>query len=279
MHFFYLDESGCTGTDLTNQQQPIFVLGGVSIRDESWRGMQEAFQRVIANYFNGRIPEGFELHAGELLSPDGDGPFAGHERERRNGLTLAILNLLEKNSHHVHFIALSKQRMAAANYGEAWARVPYILAFDYMTTYVNWLVRSKLGRSARGMIIFDEKEQFSDDIERISRIRRFAGAAVHRVKFIVEFAYPIDSFKNPMIQVSDVITFCVRKFLEVEEGFHAGWPQGGKEFFARCYDKIDARVRRKDLVERREPGSTGLNDYVSAIRSRPVGNWRKRYAL
>ena len=34
MHFFYVDEAGCTGDNLQNADQPIFVIGGVSIRDE-----------------------------------------------------------------------------------------------------------------------------------------------------------------------------------------------------------------------------------------------------
>jgi hypothetical protein len=34
MHFFYLDETGCTGPDLENPEQPIFVLGGISVSDD-----------------------------------------------------------------------------------------------------------------------------------------------------------------------------------------------------------------------------------------------------
>ncbi len=34
MHFYYLDEAGCTGEDLNNPEQPIFVLGGLNVRDE-----------------------------------------------------------------------------------------------------------------------------------------------------------------------------------------------------------------------------------------------------
>ncbi|WP_143814354.1 DUF3800 domain-containing protein [Lysobacter spongiicola] len=34
MHFFYLDESGDTGANLADPNQPIFVIGGVSVRDE-----------------------------------------------------------------------------------------------------------------------------------------------------------------------------------------------------------------------------------------------------
>jgi len=29
MHFFYVDETGCTGADLNNAEQPIFVIGGI----------------------------------------------------------------------------------------------------------------------------------------------------------------------------------------------------------------------------------------------------------
>jgi hypothetical protein len=35
----------------------------------------------------------------------------------------------------------------------------------------------------------------------------------------VEFAYPVDSSKNPMVKLSDLVTFCIRKFLEVENGY------------------------------------------------------------
>jgi hypothetical protein len=37
MHFFYLDETGDTGTDLENAEQPIFVFGGVTVSDKGWR--------------------------------------------------------------------------------------------------------------------------------------------------------------------------------------------------------------------------------------------------
>jgi len=39
MHFFYLDETEDTGTDLENAEQPIFVLGGVTVSD-NWRADQ-----------------------------------------------------------------------------------------------------------------------------------------------------------------------------------------------------------------------------------------------
>ena len=83
MHFYYLDESGCTGRDLQNKEQPIFVLGGLSVRDKGWNVTQEKLAQIIDNYFEGSIPEGFELHATDLLSMNGDGFFFRHERNKR----------------------------------------------------------------------------------------------------------------------------------------------------------------------------------------------------
>jgi len=75
MHFYYFDEAGCTGQDLQNQEQPVFVLAGVSVRDEGWNATQERLAKTISDYFGVATPNSFELHAEELLSPNGGGPF------------------------------------------------------------------------------------------------------------------------------------------------------------------------------------------------------------
>ncbi len=67
MHFFYMDESGDSGANLTDQQQPIFVLGGLSVADKKWNNTKERLDAIIVNYFNGSVPVGFEIHSHELL--------------------------------------------------------------------------------------------------------------------------------------------------------------------------------------------------------------------
>jgi hypothetical protein len=62
MHFFYLDETGDTGTDLENAEQPISVLGGVTVSDKGWRKTTDAIRKLINEFFNGAVPKGFELH-------------------------------------------------------------------------------------------------------------------------------------------------------------------------------------------------------------------------
>ena len=127
MHFFYLDESGCTGADLQCEDQPIFVLGGLSIRDEGWNKTQEDFAALIADYFCDDVPDNFELHSHELLSPDGEGPFEGHPITERTGLASNVLDLIVERNHNIHLFAIHKSRIAQTeckacqNSGEAMA--------------------------------------------------------------------------------------------------------------------------------------------------------------
>jgi len=56
MHFFYLDETGCTGADLNNPEQPIFVLGGISVKAQGWRETTDQFRKAIEDLFDGDAP-------------------------------------------------------------------------------------------------------------------------------------------------------------------------------------------------------------------------------
>jgi hypothetical protein len=283
MHFYYIDETGDTGNDLLNAQQPIFVMGGLCISDEKWNPTQQKFASIIDNYFGGAVPTNFELHSHELLSPNGDGPFTGHNRARRNQLAIDILNILVDHSHHIHVIAFCKKTLHASSFNLPLPFDPknaYLLGFDYLITQFNDHVKYKLGSSARGMIILDKKIQHHVDIENILYDRRFGSVATHRVKWIVEFSYPIDSTKNPMIQIADLVIFCIRKFLEVEHGYATRWTQPAKNFFANCYNIIDKRLTiKRGIIERPEPKLKALNQYILAVALKPAVQWKRKYTI
>ncbi|RYE01194.1 MAG: DUF3800 domain-containing protein [Sphingobacteriales bacterium] len=282
MHFFYIDESGDTGANLADQYQPIFVLGGISVRDEGWNATQEQLAQIISDYFNGNTPDGFELHSKELLCPAGDGPFAGQDLQQRCELAFRVLNLLSERAHAVHYLAIDKQALAAATheapvpYG---AEQPYPIAFDYLITYINWYVRERLGVSARGMVILDQKDQHHALIEQLMHERRFGGAAAHRVKWVVEFSYSVDSQKNPMVQLSDLVIYCTKRFIEIEAGHRDNWSQDTKNFYAKCYSAIRDRVARTALVDRSGRNMDRLNALIASVRAEPRVQWRRHYNL
>lgn len=284
MHFFYLDETGCNGADLNAGQEPIFVLGGVSVKDQGWVATTEAFEAIIENYFNpDPVPVNFELHAHELLSPKGEGPFFGHDRAKRSQLAFDLLNLIHDRSHQVHFVALDKNLMAVEATGAEHqvydARIPYLLGFDYITTLINYHVKERLGHTARGIIILDEKEMFDDELAKIIRYRRFDVAKTRRIKWLVEFSYSIDSEKHPMIQLTDLSIYCIKKFLEMDRGYRDAWPQAAKDFYAQCFVMIYDRVPQKPILDQPGRHAIGVNALLGRVTVRPRRGWKKFYRV
>ena len=251
----------------------LFVLGGISVRDKGWNTTQEVFDKAIGDYFQGKVPANFELHAEELLSPYGDGPFSGNERERRNELVKSILGILGERRHDVHLVAIDKGKLSnckcevKAIYN---SRFPYLVAYDYLITYINWFVKKQLGTTARGMIILDEKPGLMTAIDEITHYRRFQGPKTHRVKWVVEFSYAVDSRKNPMVQLSDLVVFCTKKFLELEAGYRDGWCDEAKNFYAECYSLIDARFGRKGLLSGQGGEPAGIDAYRGEVCVHPA---------
>ena len=151
------------------------VLGGISVRDEGWKITQSDFSEILTVYFGGTVPDSFELHAEELLSPTGDVPFTGHDRDRRNSLAKQVLQLLHHRSHDVHLFAIDKAKLSAHPPIEGLSfepHVPFLLAYDYLITFIDWFVRECLGRSARGMIILDAKPEFLAGVHTVTHARR-----------------------------------------------------------------------------------------------------------
>ncbi len=282
MHFFYIDESGCTGRDLNPGQQPIFILGGIILRDEGWNKTHTDFNAVINNYFDGNPPANFELHTQDLFSPRGSGHFENHPREDRNELLNSLLDLVAARKHHFYYYAVDKSRLNGydttlvreRNYLDL--KTPYLAAYDYLVTSYESYTKVKLGNSARALVIIDEKDVFIDEIERITRYRRFEGATGKRIKWIVEFSYPVDSRKNTMIQLSDMMLFLTRKYLEIEGGYRNEYPPAVKNIFREFYRKIDDRLIYKRLQTEEGRHSEHYNTFIENIATLPSARWRTK---
>lgn len=281
MHFFYLDETGCTGADLNNAQQPIFVLGGISVKAQGWRETTDQFRRAIDEFFSGAAPAGFELHATDLLN--GQGAYDGHDRAARSALVHRLLDIIIERKHAIHFVGIDKAKLAAALPGEGHAvvrcQIPYLLGFNYLVSYIERYTKEVLGQTVRGMIILDQKDAYHEDIDAITNYRRYEIAKARRLKWLVEFSYPIDSVRHPMVQVSDLVIFLVRKFLEVENGYRDGWQPEAKNFYAGCYEKIIKRVKWCSLIDAAGKEEKGAHDLLTAALCTHRRQWKRSYDL
>jgi hypothetical protein len=281
MHFFYIDEAGCTGEDLNNNQQPVFVAGGLVVRDEGWNKTKETFGKLISAYFQGQIPSNFELHSHELLSPNGDGSFADHDRNRRMKLAHDILDLISERSHQTCYFAIDKsqltQHLATELRSKAYLprRAPYTIAYDYLVSKYEWFTKEKLGRSARGMVIADTKDGYELDISVITHYRRVEAPAAQRVKWMTEFTYAVDSHKNPMVQISDLVCFVTKKFLEVDAGYREQWSPQAKVAYRDLYSKIHDRLIKKDALVETGRHADQYNEFIGHIGLWPRRNFKK----
>jgi hypothetical protein len=143
VHFFYLDETGCTGANCGDPEQPIFVLGGISVKDKGWRATTAQFNAALDDLFGGNKPAGAELHACDLVN--GQGVFEGFDQQVRNTLAHRYIDIIAERSHSIHFIAIDKHKMAVQVAGAPQAffdlTVPYLLSFNYLTSYIERYTR------------------------------------------------------------------------------------------------------------------------------------------
>ena len=158
-------------------------------------------------------------------------------------------------------------------------RVPYQLGFNYLVTYIERYVSERLGASARGMIILDKKDMYQDIIDGLTHYRRYEVPNVRKLKRIVEFSYPVDSVRHPMIQLSDLVIFLTRKFLECENGYRPGWSDEAKNFFAACYAKIIDRTKWSALIECPGQEEAGAAAALRACNSTHRRLWRAHYQI
>lgn len=47
MHLVYIDESGNSGSNLNDPQQPIFVLCAMIVSEDRWQSLEASLQKVL----------------------------------------------------------------------------------------------------------------------------------------------------------------------------------------------------------------------------------------
>ena len=73
MHLVYLDESGNSGQNLKDPQQPVFILCAMIVDERHWLALETDLRAILDR----RVPgwdkiDDFEVHAAELRSGAGN---------------------------------------------------------------------------------------------------------------------------------------------------------------------------------------------------------------
>lgn len=272
MHLCYVDEAGSTGKNLKDKQQPVFVMAGVLVSDEKWRKTESEIRQVIKSAYGVAVPPDFELHASELLAPEGAGPFAGWERDRRNQLALDVLNLVEGRKHQVLLqIAHKKQVEATPSPGKGFGfdwKDPWEVGFAAVLTMAEEFLRSnRTGPSSTGMVVIDHEPTYLEVVRTHSRDRQLA-TGWRQVRKVMEIGYSAVSHANPMIQLADLVAFTMKKWSESQAGYGKTWPPEAAPFYQECRDLVWGRVEFKMLKFTKLKVPEEFVDYLKTIRSK-----------
>ncbi len=210
MHLVYFDESGNSGTNLADPQQPVFVLGALIVPESLWQTVEAQLERALDQHFPPPRPAAFEVHAGDLRQGTGD--FRGIPLAQRLALRDDWLRIA--NRHQLRFIyrAITKtryERWMKSALGTHITVNPHLAAFPLVAHVVNNYLR-QLSPPALGIIISDDNREVVDDIERFVKLLRAASGAL-RLDRIIEKGFFIDSKKSLLIQLADLCTLHARK--------------------------------------------------------------------
>jgi len=71
MNLVYIDESGNTGLNLKDTQQPVFLLAAMVLPESKWFSLERSFLNISKEYFGDPLPDPFEIHAKDLKNGRG----------------------------------------------------------------------------------------------------------------------------------------------------------------------------------------------------------------
>lgn len=216
MYLVYLDESGNTGKNLADPQQPVFVLCALLVEDACWQALEADLHAAVREALPAATAD-TEIHAAALSS--GRGPFQGMSVTDRLAFRDRWLALAGKHRARVVYRAIEKRRFAEwvrATFGTGVAINPYVAAFPLVALVVNDFLRS-LSPPQLGVLISDENREVLPDVEKSIRLLRWADGVL-RLGQIIEKGFFVDSRRCLPLQLADSVAFAIRKHEEVRCG-------------------------------------------------------------
>jgi len=220
MHLIYFDESGNSGCNLADVQQPVFVLGALVVPEESWQQIEADLLACLDQHMPPPRATGFEIHAADLRQ--GSGPFKGMPVAARLAIRDEWLQIAARYKLPFIYRAIIKkryERWMQKAFGNGIAVNPHLAAFPLVAQVANNYLRSLKG-NALGIFISDDNREVVDDIERFLQLLR-ATPGTLRLDRIIEKGFFIDSHKSLLLQLADLCTLQARKEEERKLGLPA----------------------------------------------------------
>lgn len=217
MHLIYLDESGNSGNNLNDKQQPVFVLASMLVPETQWLGVEKAMEAAVARFFPAPRPENFEIHATALRN--GEGYFRQFPVAHRLEFRDQCFKIAQKHNLTLIYRAIVKRRYQQwllSTFGPGVSINPHVMAFSLIARVADEYLRSAPG-APLGIFISDENKEIARDIEKSIRILRGSEGSL-KLGQIIEKGFFIESEKSLLLQLCDLCAYSARKKEEQKVG-------------------------------------------------------------
>lgn len=162
-----------------------------------------------------------------------------------------LLRLVVDRGHSIFHTYIYKEKLnriqpPEEGLGFNWMN-PWQSSFDlHLTMFEEFLRSNRTGSTSSGLVIIDHVDSGFEFVRSQSRLRQ-QGRGWREAKKIVEIGYSVSSHSNPMIQLSDLIAFTLKKYFESKIPFSDSWHEEAHNFFKECKESIWPKVQFKNL--------------------------------
>ncbi|NQU41494.1 MAG: DUF3800 domain-containing protein [Lentisphaerae bacterium] len=209
MHLVYFDETGNTGNNLSDPQQPVFLLCAMLVHKDRWQDLEISLERVCRTRLGERAEEdGFEIHATAIRN--GSGPFRGMAVADRimfrdELLQTAIdadVKLISRSTEKKRY-----KRWMLHTFGSGVTINPHVVAFALIAQVVNQYLRDQ---NTLGIFISDENREIVADVEKSIKLLRGDDSTL-KLDRVIEKGFFIDSKTSRVLQLCDLCAYSLRK--------------------------------------------------------------------
>lgn len=218
MHLIYLDESGNSGGNLSDPNQPLFVLCGLIVPEQQWQSLESALAATVDSFWPPPREDEFEIHATELINPKSD-VFRSATPAHRLAFMTEWLQIASHHDLKLVFRAIVKQRYARwlqHKFGSGVIINPHVAGLALVAQVINSHLRSLPGKPL-GIFISDENHQVARDVDKAIRLLRGVDGPA-RLTQIIEKGFFIESHKSLVLQLCDLCAYIIRRHEQAREG-------------------------------------------------------------
>lgn len=211
MQFIFIDETGNSGFDLDNVEQPFHILFGVIIEHKLLPMIQNELIQIAKDFYEDSDKSDFEFKGFDLYK--GKSFNKNKKVVERIAITEKIFSIFSRHNLKTITIIIDKQNLKKRYKNPMH---PHQLAFRFMVErFEIYLIQSK----KYGLMVCDEikehEQSLIEDLESFKRQGTSMGSCENIVQNILDSVHYVKSHNSLGIQLSDVGTYFVGKYFRL----------------------------------------------------------------